>query len=448
MEYRAEGFKVIDSPEVFIGSVPINPIDVGRNIFSAYAELRIPIVGSEMNVPFIYNMEIEFAGRYDNYERLNTDSRVPKVMMRYQPIKDVTLRGTYSNSFIAPDLYSLFGPSNQGFSPTISLGGKKQNSQAQVQTGSNPDLAPSTAQSWTAGIVYSPHQIPGLTFNADYFWTLQQQIVGVLGGSVILNSVNDQGPASPYASLVAFGNFPGQPGSTPVTAPHQLQNRLTSVFYIDTNRNIGADRTEGWDLGVDYNIELQNWGIPFGQLEIGTRAVVFMGKDQRTTPQDPYFNISGLIGDEGFGAFPDYKITTFIEHRWHGATLSLNANYIPEMGNVLGSDPAKVDQSTLDRVPDYIEVDGRLSYTFHQKAPEPAAVAPKDGKDAKNVAGVVEAASCWSVEHWLDGLTLTVGCNNLFDEEPRLVAGGNANTNLAVYDPFGRFVYFEVAKKF
>ncbi len=48
----------------------------------------------------------------------------------------------------------------------------------------------------------------------------------------------------------------------------------------------------------------------------------------------------------------------------------------------------------------------------------------------------------------LDGLSLAIGCNNLFQEGPPFMAGANSNTNLATYDPFGRFVYFEVSHKF
>ena len=89
------------------------------------------------------------------------------------------------------------------------------------------------------------------------------------------------------------------------------------------------------------------------------------------------------------------------------------------------------------------------------RSPEAAVTAPepkdaKDGKTAmggKAVAGV-ETTSCWSVDHWLDGFTVAVGCNNMLDEDPRIVAGGNSSSNLATYDPFGRFVYFEVSKKF
>ena len=49
---------------------------------------------------------------------------------------------------------------------------------------------------------------------------------------------------------------------------------------------------------------------------------------------------------------------------------------------------------------------------------------------------------------WYDGLTLTVGCNNMFNQQPPFVIGANSATDLSVYDPYGRLVYFQVSKKF
>jgi iron complex outermembrane recepter protein len=455
VEYFAEGFKYQDSLEAFIGSVPTPASNHGRNVFGAFAEVRIPIVGSQQNIPFVYNFELDFSGRYDVYEGISGDSKVPKVMARYQPIKDVTIRGTYGNSFIAPDLFSLFGPTSFGFTPSITLNGVQQD-QAQLEAVTNPNLTPSTAQSWTAGIVYSPHFVPGLTVSADYFWTLQQNIVLFLPSQLIIQSVEALGPASPYYNLITFGNFPGNPGATAVGGPGSLHDNLASAFVRDPLLNIGADRVEGLDLAIDYNWDIPHWSdMDWGQLELQVRSVVFLGHDRKIFPTDAYYNISGLIGDEGFGAFPDYKISFLVEHRWKGATLTLTANYIADMKNTVGVDPQTIDQNTLENVGDYITVDGRLSYTFHRAAPEAAVTAPepkdaKDGKTAmggKAVAGV-ETTSCWSVDHWLDGFTVAVGCNNILDEDPRIVVGGNSSTNLAVYDPFGRFVYFEVSKKF
>src|SRR6185503_19669341 len=84
VEYRVEGFKVSDSPEIFVGSVPIGEITTDRNVLSTNAEVRIPIVGSSQNVWGIYNLEIGLAGRWDTYEHVDEDAKVPKVTLRYQ----------------------------------------------------------------------------------------------------------------------------------------------------------------------------------------------------------------------------------------------------------------------------------------------------------------------------------------------------------------------------
>jgi outer membrane receptor protein involved in Fe transport len=48
----------------------------------------------------------------------------------------------------------------------------------------------------------------------------------------------------------------------------------------------------------------------------------------------------------------------------------------------------------------------------------------------------------------MNGTTLAVGCNNIFDRTPPFVNGANSATDLSLYDGFGRFVYFEISKKF
>jgi len=447
-EFRVEGFKVKDSPEIFVGSVPIQEINVRRDIESVFAELSVPIISPSMNIPAIYSLEVNLAGRYDHYEGTSEDAKVPKVSLRYQPIKDLTLRATYSDSFIAPNLYQTVGPSSTGFSQAIEFNGIPQD-QAQVKSGSNAGLVPSNAETYTAGLVYSPSYVPGLVISADYFRILQQHIVGVYGGNLILQSVNNLGPASPYYDLVAFNAFPGSPGAVPVGGPGSLNGNLATTYYLDVNQNLGAQRTEGFDLSARYNLDLHS----AGQLELGINSVVFTKYDAKTLPSgSPYYNLLGLNGTEFFGVIPDYKLTFLAEYRIWGFTLSLNANYIPETLSAVGRDPETEDQSTFDLVDDNFTVDGRLSYTFVGRTTTAAATETKDAKsmvDSKGGSVATAGAETMSpVQKLLDGLTLTVGCNNMFDEQPPFIAGGNSNTNLSVYDPYGQFVYFEVSKKF
>lgn len=447
-EFREEGFKLQDSPEIFVGSVPVQDINVGRYIESAYAEVSVPIVGPEMKIPGIYSLDVDAAYRHDTYEHLSTAADVPKYTLRYQPIQDLTLRATYSNSFVAPNLYQLDGPVATGFSnPIVALGGD----QAQVESGSNPNLVPSTAESYTAGIVYSPHFVPGLTLSAEYFRTLQQQIVSTLGGDLILPSVDALGTASPYANLVAFNNFPGQPGAKPVTGPGQLNGNLASVFYLDTNINIGAVHVGGFDFNADYNLDLRQWG----QAEIGMSAVWFTLAEQKTTPTSDYFNIANVDFSEGGGALPDYRLNGIARYSIAGASLAFNAIYIPGLLNGQGqSVTVGTNEGAFQRVGDYLQIDGRLAYEFKARpvAPPAAAGYSKDAKDSKGmVAGVGATAAPGTSSPFsrlIDGLTVAVGCNNIFDRQPPLITNANNNTDSALYDPYGRFVYFEVSKKF
>jgi hypothetical protein len=111
-------------------------------------------------------------------------------------------------------------------------------------------------------------------------------------------------------------------------------------------------------------------------------------------------------------------------------------------------------------VRDWLTLDLIASYTFNLPPPSSGAVPglAKDGgknitmKDgqAKNVVPVSAAQynPCgWRV--WLNGTTLTLGLQNVFDSDPPFVAGAfenNYDESLATIK--GRFWYAQLKKKF
>ena len=184
---------------------------------------------------------------------------------------------------------------------------------------------------------------------------------------------------------------------------------------------------------------------------MGINAVVFTKYDLKTSPNSAYYNVLGLDFPELAGGNPDYKLTFLAEYRIMGFTLSLNANYIPELLNAVGTNPEEDDQALFPAIDDYFAVDGRLSYTFKGRSMAAAAAEGKSMVDPKG--GATESAAgaemtMSPLQKLLDGLTMTVGCNNMFDEQPPFIAGANSNTDLSLYDPYGQFVYFEISKKF
>jgi iron complex outermembrane recepter protein len=448
-EYRTEGYSVKDSPEIFVQSVPIQEINTSRAIYAAYLELSIPLVSPQQKIPGIYSMDLTLAGRHEHYDGVSQDANVPKVTFRYQPMQDLTLRASFANSFVAPNLYQLYGPSSSGFSPPIALppapmamNGPGQ--QVPVLSGSNPNLLPSTAQSYSAGLVYSPKWARGLTISADYFNVLQQSTVGTIGGQVILPSVNLSGRASPYYGLVHVGSFAGpliSPTSGPFGNGTYVIANSSNIYYIDNNVNVGSTRVTGWDFSISYTCDLKR----FGTLQLGANAVLYVNNDFRQFSYSPYQSVKGVDGSENVGGNPQYRVNMLAEYRYQGWTLGFTFSYIPAMYSSL-LNPLVPDYKNLpdqfQRIAAYNQSDSYLKYTI---ATPHAVAAPKTVVDPKGVPVRTQVDTRF---RWYDGLTLSVGCNNLFNHQPPFISGANGNTDLSFYDPYGRLVYFRVSKKF
>ena len=192
----------------------------------------------------------------------------------------------------------------------------------------------------------------------------------------------------------------------------------------------------------------------FGQFEFGVNAIVFTQYEFKTAPNSAYYNLLGTDGAEAVGAIPDYKITLLGEYRWQGFSASIIANYIPKMYNAVAGSLELENFRTFQKIQDYIEFDGRLQYTFvRNELPGAPAPEPKDSKSMRDNKGGKTVApvpgSTMSIfDRMLNGTTLAVGCNNIFDETPSFVRNANSNTDLSIYDPYGRFLYFEISKKF
>ncbi len=464
-EYRHEKFRLQDSPEIFIGSTPIADINVGHDVTSGFAEVRIPVVSPEMKIPGVYSFDVDAAGRYETFSDVG-DNLVPKVGLTFRPIKDVALRATYSQSFIAPTLYQTSGPNSQGFTNAIDLGAGPE--QAQSFGGSNPNLKPSTADTYTAGIVISPHQVEGLNINLDFFHVEQKDLIGNINSNAILSSVNSSGTASPFFNQVALNNFPGRAGATPVTGPGQLVGNLDNVYIINNTTNFGGQRVGGVDFGVHYN---HDFGV-FGGLNIGIDGTYFLQYKTSTATSGKFYDIIGYYtGQTGY--VEPYHLTPSVEYRWNGFTASALGNYIPGGRDAQlfidptpgfgGTNPdkatsllANTGSNHLNKIRDYYTIDLLFAYEFKYKAPNAPVPAPKDAKDAKGggksmVSNDINKSMASDMAlKLLDGLKVSFGINNVTNALPPRFADSpdSTNTDASIYDPYQRQFYFVISKKF
>ncbi len=378
---------------LWIDSPTILPFDANRTISSLFAEVEIPLVDKSHSLPGVYALALDAAERYDAYSGKVGDSKVPKVNAKYQPFDDqFTLRASAGKSFIAPELYELYGPTTQGSSDQITYTGANgvqyNNVQFQAVAGSNPNLKPSTSSTWSAGFVYTPRLVKNLSITFDYYQTVEKGVVGNIDQPTIIQSVENLGAASPYAAYIHFGN-PSGAGPNGDTAGQISSKPLSEVYIVAPEVNIGAEAIKGYDASIEYIIPTSQ----FGKFEFNSTVTVYDSFLIQLLPTQDYFQYAGhvstteeTVAGQG-GTVPRWRTYTTLAWKKSGFSLFAAHSFVPSVTDV-GS--GGTNASPPLPVASYSQFDFAGSFNF----------------GARN----------WN--RWLNGLTVRVGVNNAFNYEP------------------------------
>src|SRR5439155_23722407 len=104
---------------------------------------------------------------------------------------DVILRGSYSESFKAPDLGRLYATQTVGFSPSLlqdPLRLQDPPSQQRQITGGNPTLQPEEGKVKYIGLVFETPKIKELTLSFDYFDIAISNAINTPSASFLLST--------------------------------------------------------------------------------------------------------------------------------------------------------------------------------------------------------------------------------------------------------------------
>jgi outer membrane receptor protein involved in Fe transport len=184
-------------------AVSDNPDTYGkRTVAAAYAELAVPVISPDMNVPLMRSFDLQLAGRYEHYSDFGSVAR-PKVAAAWDVFDGLRLRGSYSKGFRAPNLEQVnaveyarlatvqdlirceadlrvrsepFADCGAGFGVSRRVSG-------------NPDLKPEKSTNYNLGAVIEPRFLDSLgriTFTVDYWSIKQTDIVGILGADTAI----------------------------------------------------------------------------------------------------------------------------------------------------------------------------------------------------------------------------------------------------------------------
>lgn len=229
------------------------------NTAAAFGRHTVTAGYFELSAPVLTTLEISASGRYDHYSE-GFSHFSPKIGAKFTPIREVAVRGTYSEGFRAP----TFAESNPRssfpgfvtFTPPesfqiahgglISAGNTNPYAQAYSIGGGfsgNPDLRPETSRSFTGGIVVEPTR--GLSITVDYYNVKKNDVI----------------VAGPNAGAARAAYFAGQPlpegysvGVVDAIDP-LFPNALPRVLVINGPYvNAGYFKTEGLDFSA--NVEL------------------------------------------------------------------------------------------------------------------------------------------------------------------------------------------------
>lgn len=261
-----------------VSAVSPNPDTKGsREVFSTYIEFAVPLVSPEMNIPLIYQLDMQLAGRYEHYSDFGSVAK-PKVAVAWDVAPGVRLRGSYSEGFRAPNLEQTNATQYSRLASGVDYvrceadlrAGRIANFSACAQNTSgasllvagNPDLQPEESTNSSYGLVLQPSFIPdrfgAFTFTIDRWRIEQEKIVGLLGAQTAL--------ALDYLNRVEGGSNPlvNRRDATPEDVLLFEGTGLTPVGEVisinDRFINLQPQTVSGLDLGMNWSLRRTRFG--------------------------------------------------------------------------------------------------------------------------------------------------------------------------------------------
>jgi iron complex outermembrane receptor protein len=364
--------------------------------------------------------------RYSDYDPSGETTSTYKIAMSWELNDQIKLRGSYQRAVRAPNIVDQFQPvsgslfgmdedpcggvvngrSQQGYTfeqcarsgvtqAVWDRGGPVDSPAAQYNTilGGSTELSPEESDTNSFGGIWTPGFIDGLAISIDWYNIDVQDAISTIGEETTLVQCIENGS---FCENVARGSN-----------DTLWQGLAEPGNGIDARtQNIGFFETEGIDIEINYNLDMQSWG----SLLINNIYGQVLTWDQQEYPDDIVQDCKGIYGGSCELPLPESK------NRF-SATWATPWNV-----------SANLAWRFIDSV-DQIDTGAGIDI------------------DSQNY---IDLAATWNVTDWA---TLTLGMNNVTDEDAPFVPQGvtareNGNTYPGVYDPLGQYWFAGVSVQF
>jgi iron complex outermembrane receptor protein len=388
-----------------------------RHTDSVYSEVQVPIFGNDLRFTGMESLTVGTAVRYEQFSDVGDTGARPRVNFRWQPIdRQLVIRGSYGQGFIAPSLNSLYAPPGQDFNEVYNpITGLRTQPQNGVMMSNNPNLKPQEAENWLIGAKFAPNLLEGFTVGLDYYKITQSRIPFSSAQYAVNQWALAGGSANPNNP---YGAAASPSAANPLGAQVELDSTTGDIAQIRNigSFNTGTRSTDGIDLSMTQVIDTS-----MGKVFLAGNATKMLSLSMENFPGSApiaylgrFWGDGAAMGDLGF---PEYRATASVAWEYERYYAAVAWNYTSGYSEDLSGQ----NFETIDGNPpdiragrDYNTIDLRTRYTIPR----------------------VEAA-------------LSFGINNVFDERPpAFFSALESNIDRQFADLRGRFYYLELSKKF
>jgi outer membrane receptor protein involved in Fe transport len=416
------------------------PISAAQTIYAVYSELAFPFITRENRKPLVDGLELTLAGRFEHFS-IHGQSTTPKTSLVWQPARWLKLRGSYNESFRAPNLaqtsskpirrqasstdyyrYEVTGLPDDAAHPRLTL------------YQGNENLKPEKAKSWVVGFVVDVPKVRGLSVTFDY-WRINQN-----------DAFSNEGPGAAMQLDQLYLDLATQAAlakGTPIDqvdlgsgTPSYKGYKVERLPVTDTDRalfaaynarqtnnaakrapvgqfvsvvsqfiNLGGRDLEGYELAFQYRLPRTR----IGQFTLKGESTHYLRRQEQADTGSP---VLSTLGKDGSVRWRANASLTWRQGAW---SVGWFTNYIGSFVDTSAATTEAVYRALGG--PDYISVfndNGIVRYLYRVK--------PFILHNANLAYRFESDASA----KWLRGTTVRLGVNNLFDTEPPIVDEANA----------------------
>jgi outer membrane receptor protein involved in Fe transport len=430
LEHRTEDnyFKAEDLVEngiTFYNALPFfNPPKF--EVSEAFTEFRVPLLEGK---PFADALTLNAAGRYADYKGATGEVFAHNYGLEWAPVSSLRFRVGKARAVRAPSLVDQFSPLGQNFATVtdpcsarnIGTGSATRaancaaagipasydyvySSSLSFLDGGNPNLKEETSDSFTAGFVFRPDFLTGLSLSVDYFDIDIEDVITTPSAQQILDACYD----APNLNNQFCGLFQraGAGGGPQGEEQYRiLEGNLQRIIL-----NYASSTARGIDVEAGYSQRLGNLG------DLSTRLVYThtLQRDDFLNPSDPKYADQVLmeLGDpeDAFNLNTDFKrgpLTVGYELRYIGRMV---LNQYEDVFSLQGRAPQNPDYAGRLYYPSVFYHDVRVAYDI------------------------------------TDALNAYIGVDNVGDKVPPLGltgqgAGSGGIGNSGIYEARGRFFF-------